>query len=76
MLLLMGNVIGIIEQSRDNFLNTDTTPGSPTQNTVPTFRVVQQRKSQNVVLVLDKSGSMNSYDVSFKMYLLYLVHFE
>ncbi|XP_062615682.1 calcium-activated chloride channel regulator 1-like [Saccostrea cucullata] len=40
----------------------DTKPGSPSQNTVPTFRVVQQRAGQKVVLVLDKSGSMNSYD--------------
>ncbi|XP_062600921.1 calcium-activated chloride channel regulator 1-like [Saccostrea cucullata] len=40
----------------------DTTPGSPTQDTTPTFRVVQQKTGQNFVMVLDKSGSMNFYD--------------
>jgi hypothetical protein len=66
--MLFGNANGLLHQSRDRFLSTDTTPGSPTQSTVPTFRVVQQRKGQNVVMVLDKSGSMNSYDVSLKIY--------
>ncbi|XP_061187630.1 calcium-activated chloride channel regulator 1-like isoform X2 [Saccostrea echinata] len=36
----------------------DTTPGAPSQNTTPTFRIVKQRSGQNFVLVLDKSGSM------------------
>ncbi|XP_062600924.1 calcium-activated chloride channel regulator 1-like isoform X2 [Saccostrea cucullata] len=36
----------------------DTTPGSSSQNTTPTFRIVKQRAGQNFVLVLDKSGSM------------------
>ncbi|XP_048739813.2 calcium-activated chloride channel regulator 1-like isoform X2 [Ostrea edulis] len=37
-----------------------TTPGSTSLSTVPTFRVVQQRAGQTVVMVLDRSGSMNS----------------
>lgn len=45
-------------------LHIDTTTGAPAQNTAPTFKVVQQRRGQNVVMVLDKSGSMNTYDVS------------
>lgn len=45
-------------------LHIDTTAGTPAQNTAPTFKVVQQRRGQNVVMVLDKSGSMNIYDVS------------
>lgn len=40
----------------------DTTAGTPAQNTAPIFKVVQQRRGQNVVMVLDKSGSMNTYD--------------
>ncbi|XP_061187626.1 calcium-activated chloride channel regulator 1-like [Saccostrea echinata] len=40
----------------------DTTPGSPTQDTTPIFRVVQQKTGQNFVMVLDKSGSMRFYD--------------
>ncbi|XP_056001634.1 calcium-activated chloride channel regulator 1-like [Ostrea edulis] len=39
----------------------DTTPDSPPLYTctIPTFRVVQQHTGQTVVIVLDKSGSMN-----------------
>lgn len=44
----------------------DTTAGTPALNTTPIFKVVQQRRGQNVVMVLDKSGSMNTYDVSTK----------